>query len=144
MTSKPDRFQQLREVHLFGNGERYEIESAWFHSGRLILKFRGIDSISDAERLQGAEVRIPREQRAVLEPGEYYHSDLVGCEIIERSTGQSLGRVTAWEDYGGAGLLAVEGGLLIPFAASICTHIDLRARRIFVDLPEGLKELNRD
>ena len=42
-----------------------------------------------------------------------------------------------------AGLLVVEGGLLIPFARSICVEIDPAAKRIAVELPEGLKELNR-
>jgi 16S rRNA processing protein RimM len=133
----------LKEVYLFGDGSRYQVESAWFHGERLILKFAGIDSISDAEPLQGAEVRIPLRERAALEPGEFFHSDLIGCEVIERATGQSLGQVTAWEDCGGSGLLVVRGDLLIPFAASICVDIDTQARRIVVDLPEGLKELNR-
>jgi len=54
-----------------------------------------------------------------------------------------VGRVEAWQDGGGSGLLVVEGGLLIPFARSICVEIDVQARRIAVDLPEGLRELNQ-
>jgi 16S rRNA processing protein RimM len=142
LSSKPERFQQLREVYLFGSGERREIEEAWFHGNILVLKFHGIDSISDAEKLSGAEVRIPLSQRAELEPGEFFQSDLLGCEVIERSTGRRLGRVTDWEDSGGAGLLVVDGKLMIPFAHSICVEIDPAARRIAVELPEGLKDLN--
>ena len=143
-SSRPERFAQLKEVYLFGDGSRYEVESAWFHGERLIFKFAGIDSISAAEPLQGAEVRIPRRERPALERGEFYHSDLIGCEVVERANGNSLGHVVEWQDSGGSGLLAVEGGLLIPFARSICVDIDITARRILVDLPAGLKELNRD
>jgi ribosomal 30S subunit maturation factor RimM len=82
-------------------------------------------------------------ERTPLEAGEFFQSELVGCQVIDRSTGESLGRVEGWEDAGGAGLLAVEGGLLIPFARSICVEIDPAARRIVVELPEGLKDLNR-
>jgi 16S rRNA processing protein RimM len=142
LSSKPERYQALREVYLFGAGDRYNVESAWFHDGTLILKFRGIDTISDAEKLVGAEVRIPRSERIRLEPGEYFETDLVGCEIIERGTGQSLGRVSGWDDSGGAGLLTLESGLMIPFARAICVDIDPAARRILVELPEGLKDLN--
>jgi ribosomal 30S subunit maturation factor RimM len=49
--------------------------------------------------------------------------------------------VTALQDAGGSGVLEVEGGLLIPFARAICVAIEPEARRIVVDLPEGLKEL---
>jgi 16S rRNA processing protein RimM len=164
LSGKPERFDALREVYLFrdapaagrlgrleGNappfpplaGERLEVERTWFHVGVLVFKFRGVDSISDAGRFSGAEVRVPLSQRAPLEPGEFFQSDLVGCEVIEGSTGESLGRVQAWEDSGGAGLLAVEGGLLIPFVRAICKAIDPAARRIVVELPEGLKGLNR-
>jgi len=142
LSSKPERYQMLREVYLFGAGDPYHVESAWFHEGTLILKFQGVDSISEAEKLSGAEVRIPGDQRTPLEPGEYFQTDLIGCDVIDCQTGLPLGRVTGWDDSGGPGLLLVEGGLMIPFARSICVEIDLVARRILVALPEGLKDLN--
>jgi len=143
LSSKPERYEELKEVFLFGSGERFEVESTWFHQASLVFKFKGIDSISDAERLAGAEVRVPKSQRAALEPGEYFQSDLVGCEVVDRRTGQSYGRVRAWQDGGGSGLLEVEDGLLIPFARAICVEIDPGSKRIAVELPEGLKDLNR-
>ncbi len=142
LSNKPERFEKLHEVYLFGSGEKYEVESTWFHDRTLIFKFRGVDSIPDAQNLSGAEVRVPFSERAPLEPGEFYESDLIGCEVIDRRTGESLGRVSALQDGGGAGLLAV-GELLIPFATSICVEIDPAAGRIAVELPEGLKDLNR-
>jgi 16S rRNA processing protein RimM len=151
--SGPERFSLLREVYLFGPDgplavTPFEVESVWVHRERLILKFRGVDSISDAERLEGAEVRIPLRDRPEPPPGEYYHSDLIGCRIIELKTGAVLGEVTGFEETGNAGLLKVApresgGEILVPFALSICVEIDVKAKRIVVDLPEGLKELNR-
>jgi 16S rRNA processing protein RimM len=142
LSTKPERFEDLREVYLFGSGEKYEVEETWFHLRTLIFKFRGVDTISEAEKLIGAEVRIPFAERAPLDPGEYYESDLIGCEVVERGTGESLGRVAALQDGGGAGLLEV-GNLLIPFSKAICVEIDPAAKRITVELPEGLKDLNR-
>ena len=147
LSSKPERYQSLREVYLAGETgvslpERLEVEAVWFHRGMPVFKFRGVDTISDAERLAGAEVRVPAAERAPLEPGEFYQSDLLGCEVVDRRTGELLGRVEGWTDGGGAGLLVMEGGWLIPFARSICVEIDPAAKRIVVELPEGLRELN--
>ena len=142
LSNKPERFETLKEVFLFGSGARYEVESTWFHNGSLIFKFNGVDSISEAEPLRGAEVRVPITERVSLEPGEYFQSDLIGCDVVDRRTGEPIGRVTDWDDGGGSGLLVV-GDLLIPFTRSICVEIDPGGRRIAVELPEGLKDLNR-
>lgn len=150
LTSGPDRFKGVQQVYLFRpEGEPdvprpLDLESVWEHRGRLVFKFRGIDSISGAEPLQGAEVRVPREQRAPLPDGEFYQSDLVGCEVVERSTGERLGAVAGCQEQGGPLLLEVHGGgkpVLVPFVRAICVEIDVPHRRIVVDLPEGLKDL---
>lgn len=152
LSSKPERYRALEEVYLFGPAgspavgatpPRFEVESTWFHQETLIFKFRGVDTISDAERLSGLEVRVPMSQRTALDPGEFFQSDLVGCDVVDRRTGESLGRVSDWQDSGGPGLLVVEGNLLIPFVRAICVEIDPAAKRIAVELPEGLKDLNR-
>ncbi len=143
LSGKPERYSALREVYLFGAGERREVETTWFHNGTLIFKFRGVDSISEAETLSGLEVRVPLAERAPLEAGEFFQSDLIGCEVFERATGERIGAVVDWDDSGGSGLLVLEHDMLIPFARAICVEIDPAARRIAVELPPGLKELNR-
>jgi 16S rRNA processing protein RimM len=143
LSSKPERYSTLSEVFLFGSGERREVETTWFHNGTLIFKFRGVDSISDAELLSGLEVRVPLSERAPLEAGEFFQSDLIGCEVVDRASGERLGAVTDWDDGGGSGMLVVDGSMLIPFARAICIEIDPAAKRIAVELPQGLKELNR-
>jgi len=145
LSNKLERFESLKEVFLFGTGERREVEFTWFHNGTLIFKFQGIDSISDAELLNGVEVRVPVSERIPLEEGEFFTDDLIGCDVVDRRTGQPLGTVSDWDDAGGAGLLVVgkgDGALLIPFTRSVCVEINPAARRIAVELPEGLKELN--
>jgi 16S rRNA processing protein RimM len=143
LTSKPERFAELQQVHLFGAGESFEVERVWEHDGALVFKFRGVDSISEAEKLRGFEVRVPKSERVALEPGEFFHSDLVGCEVRERVSDRVVGRVTGWEEYGGPALLEVDGGrLLIPFVKAICVEILPDRRLIRVDLPEGLESLS--
>ena len=118
-----------------------EVENTWMHGDHLIFKFQGVDTISDAEKLAGADVAIPFEQRAALDDDEVYQSDLVGCEVID-ATGRSLGVVSDFEETGGTPLLRVGENLLIPFAKAICTHIDLDLKQIHVNLPDGLLDLN--
>jgi len=147
LTSKPERFHKLEEVFLFRDGQSvepgwFQLEAAREHLRAWLFKFRGVDTMSQAEALERAEVRIPIAARLELDESEHYLSDLMGCEVRDRATDSVIGRVTGWEDGGGAGLLEV-GELLIPFARSICVEIDIRAKRILVNLPEGLKDLNR-
>jgi 16S rRNA processing protein RimM len=141
LSGKPERYQTLTEVYLFGSGECREVEETWFHNGTLIFKFRGIDTISDAEPLIGSEVRVPLAERTTLEDGEFFQSDLVGCEVFDHRTGERIGLVTGWEDGGGAGILVVDRLLMIPFARAICVEINPAAKRIAVELPPGLKDL---
>lgn len=143
LTSKPDRFSVLERVFLSGHAEPFPVEEIWEHKGSLIFKLRGVDSISDAEIYQGCEVRVPMVERTRLESGEYFHSDLVGCEVIDRANGRIVGRVTSMQDAGGGGLLVIDETILIPFARGICPVIDIEHRRIEVDLPEGLLALNQ-
>ena len=121
------------------------VERIWSHGEHVIFKFQGVDTISDAERLAGADVLIPLDQRPSPPEGEYYRSDLIGCEVFDE-IGRALGTVVDWQETGATPLVEVrtlEGReLLIPFAASIFKKIDLPARRIDVNLPEGLADLN--
>lgn len=122
-----------------------EVENVWFHRNQVIFKFKGIDSITEAERLVGGEVTIPMEERPVPPDGEYYQTDLIGCQV-EDADGAHLGVVEGWQECGGPLLLEVRTAqgkeLLIPFAKSICKSIDAAGKRIVVDLPEGLVDLD--
>jgi 16S rRNA processing protein RimM len=141
LSSHPERFAGLTRVYLFGDGSEYQVERVWDHDGALIFKFAGVNSINDAEKLRGAEVRVPAEERVELEEGEYFQSDLVGCEVRDLLSNRLIGRVTGWEEYGGPSLLEVDNGrLLIPFVKAICPEVDTAAKLIRVQLPDGLEE----
>jgi 16S rRNA processing protein RimM len=136
LSSTPDRVKTV-----FVGEKPMEVERTWMHGDELILKFAGVNTISEAEKLAGAEVAIPFEQRAALGEDEFYESDLIGCEVFD-AAGRSLGRVTQFEETGGTPLLHLSDDVLIPFAKSICTQIDTTNKRILVNLPDGLLDLN--
>jgi 16S rRNA processing protein RimM len=147
-SSQPGRAEKLKDVMLGLGGLKrpVQVERLWYHNGRPVFKFFGIDSISDAEVWRGADLFAPESERARPEPGEYSHAELIGCEIWEpEPPGASLGVVRGIEDYGGQVLLRVEkrggGEMLIPFVNAICREIDVTRKIIRVKLPEGLTEL---
>ena len=122
-----------------------EVATMRMHQGRPVILFKGIGSMDDAELLAGLELRIPESdlEPDVLEDGEYYHRDLIGCEVVIES-GESIGKVTAVEGDGNATRFVVRGRrgeVLIPFADEICT-VDVANKRITVRPPEGLLDLN--
>ena len=140
-----ERFEQLGKATLFDVSENnlgeFGIEKAWEHKGALILKFEGVDSITDAEKLESAEVRIPISERPALAPGEYYESDLIGCAVVDAASGREYGVLDGFADTGGPRLMVLASGMLIPYVPAICVKIEVVARRIEVDLPPGLDEL---
>jgi 16S rRNA processing protein RimM len=115
----------------------------WQH-GRSVLKLRGIDTISEAQQIIGAELRIERSDLPKPEAGAFYTFQLKGCRVF--ADGACVGSVTEVLDFGGTEILQVENGtdeLLVPFAQAYIKKIDLDERRIDVELPEGLRDLNR-
>jgi 16S rRNA processing protein RimM len=115
-----------------------------FHAGRPVIGLEGIDTMDAAESLAGLELRIPAAQLVPLPPGTFYEHDLVGCRV-ETRTGVAVGVVQRVEGTAGASRLVVSGTngeVLIPLANEICTTIDVSGRRIVVDPPEGLLDLN--
>lgn len=120
------------------------IRAVRFHQGRPIVALEGVETMDAAEALAGAELRIPQSAVAPLPDGVFHHHALIGCEVRDRSA-RPVGRVTGVEGTMETSRLVVAGArgeILIPLAADICVAIDVAARRIVVDPPEGLLDLN--
>jgi 16S rRNA processing protein RimM len=122
-----------------------EVEGLWPHKGLLVLKFIGVDSMSDAEALLGSELQVPRAERAELEAGWTFVSDLAGCTVFDH--GKDIGRI---EDIqfgaGEAPLLIVvdEAGKRydVPFAEAYLERVDALGREVRMHLPAGMLEVN--
>jgi len=121
------------------------VDAVRFHNGRPIVRFMGVSSVEQAEPLARATLWVPAKSRAPLPEGQFYHDALIGCDV-ETVAGEAVGRVTRIDNFGSAPLLAVTDGrhpeLLVPLAEAICVRIDPSARRIVIDPPEGLLDVN--
>jgi len=127
-----------------GSRRELKIEELWPHKGQLVLKFAGVDSISDAETLVRCELQVPATERAALEPGWNYVSDLIGCVVF--SGDREVGTIQNVQfGAGEAPLLIVSAGSKeyeIPYAEAYLKSVDLKNRRIQMLLPDGLLEVN--
>jgi 16S rRNA processing protein RimM len=145
LTDFPERFATRKRLFLLDKKGRrcpVELQEHWFHKGGVVLKFAGVDSISQAEELLGGEVQIPQAERVQLEDGSVYVSDLVGCMVTDG--GREIGRI---EDVqfgaGEAPLLVITGKTeyLVPFAAAYIEKLDPVKKQLEMKLPAGMLEL---
>lgn len=147
LTDFPERFVDLARVYVEVGGEAVprEVESARIHKGRPVVKLAGVASIDDAQAFSGKELRIPASEVVSLPDGSFYHFELMGLQVIDRSLGV-LGIAERVLATGGTDVLVVSAPngeeLMLPFCAAICRRIDPAAGCIEVEAPEGLIGLN--
>ena len=102
----------------------------------------GVASKDDADALRGISLFARREDLPALPNDEYYYSDLIGFEVADTG-GAVIGHVKSVMNHGADDLLEVtvpgaSDTALIPFTKVIVPTVDLTARRIVIDPPEGL------
>ncbi len=121
-----------------------EIELFRFQHGRWVAKLKDIDSISEAEDWIGGRIWIPQDEWPEAEEGTFFSFDLEGCAVYAEE--ELIGTVVKVLDFGGTTLLRLDRNgeeILVPFAQAFLKKIDTDGKRIDVELPEGLIELNR-
>jgi len=153
-TDFPERFEQRRTLYAWsaGSNQRRELhlDEFWPHKGGMVFKFEGVDSIEEAEKLLGSEIQIPARERAELEEGAFYVSELLGCLVVETSQAEAARSIGTVVDVnfgaGTAPLLIVNNDsgkeFMIPFVESFTKKLDLKDKRIEMQLPEGMLELD--
>jgi 16S rRNA processing protein RimM len=162
LTDFPQKFSERKRLWLLAESpvpvrqsspqpsapRQVELIAHWLHKGGVVLHFSGIESISQAEELAGLLVVIPHSERAPLGEDEVYIADLEGCALVDVSgdNPRPVGEIHDVDRSAGpVALLVVRGAsgeLLVPFAKSYLRKIDLENRRVEMDLPEGLLDLN--
>jgi 16S rRNA processing protein RimM len=127
-----------------GSVQPVTLTTVRFQNGRPVIGIAGVDTMNDAETFAGCELRVPIDRLASLPEGTYYRHDLIGCRV-ETTDGTEVGVVDDVEGTMGASRLVVKGArgeILIPLAAHICPTVDTAGKRIVIEPPEGLLDLN--
>lgn len=148
-TDSVERFTELGSVTLVAPDEsstkEVRIESVREHGERALVKFAGIDTPEEVQTLQNWTVEIPEDEARALEEDEYFLHDLVGLTLFD-ANGVERGVVTEVLQGGGGLLLQVKRAdgreFELPFAADLCTEINIPQKRMVVALPEGLDDLD--
>ncbi len=122
-----------------------EVEGLWPHKGLVVLKFRGVDSMNDAELLIGSELQIPQAERADLDTGWTYVSELIGCTVFDGA--REVGRIEDVQFGAGEAPLLIVADRAgrkydVPFAEAYLQGVDIVQRQVRMNLPEGLLEVN--
>jgi 16S rRNA processing protein RimM len=123
-----------------GDFKEYTVE-CWTRRGKYFdLKLGGVDSLFQADRLAGLEIGVPEGSLKERPMGEFFLFELIGCTVSD-IRGGTVGRVRDVLSAGSGDLLVVEDKgkeILIPFHESICVEVDIPGKRIRIDPPEGL------
>ena len=138
ISDDPRRFEPGSRL-LRADGSELVIESVRRHTNRFLVKFEGVESRDDAERVRGPLFVSADDVRA-LDEDEFWPHDLEGCEVFDR-TGERLGTVTKLIPGNAQDLLAVateRGERLVPLVKEIVVAVDVAGRRVTIDPPAGL------
>ena len=142
-TDDPNRFRRLKEVILnTGREERVlQIEGVKFFKQMVILKFKGLDDISDVERLRRGTLFVTRENAVRLSKNEYFIADLIGMQV-ENEDGSVLGTLEDVITTGANDVYDVKLSdgrqLLIPAIRECIREVDVEEGRMRVHLLDGL------
>jgi 16S rRNA processing protein RimM len=122
------------------DGRRFEVKLTRPVAGGVGARLSGVRSKEEADALRGTTLWADRSRLPHLPDDEFYHADLIGLPVQDPG-GRALGTVKAVHNHGAGDILEVTGGdrpLLIPFTREAVPTVDLTARRIVADLPEGI------
>lgn len=137
------RFDDLEKVYIRRNKEikELQVEEVKYHKNMVLVKFKGIDKVEDAELLRNFYLEVDRENAIELEEGEYFIADLLGMNVLTEEN-EELGKLEDVFNAGSSDIYVVktkEGKqILLPAISEVIKEINLKENKIIVHLLEGL------
>ena len=117
------------------------VESYRTHKNNLLVKFVGIDTIEEAEKLKNLQIKIDSENIGELEENEFYFHEIIGCEVFDEN-GKSLGEIIEILTPGANDVWVIKGQngkeILIPYIEDVVKKIDIENKKIDIEVMEGL------
>ena len=137
------RFDDLKTVYvkLKKQESKLEIEEVKYQKNMVLIKFKGIETVEQAELLRNSYIEIDRSQAIPLEKDEYFIADLLGLDVY-LDTGEKLGILDDIYNTGGSDIYVVKNELgkqfLLPYIDDVVKNIDLENGKITVHIIDGL------
>jgi len=143
LTDDPKRFLKLKWVFIDKNSvlEKYNIETVKFFKDMVIIKFKEINNMYEAEALKGLYMKVDRENAVKLPKDSYFICDIIGCEVFE-DDGSRLGVIKDVLKTGSNDVYVVARDnnteVYLPALKSVVKNVSISDRKIVVSVPEGL------
>ena len=117
------------------------VQSYRTHKNNLLVKFVGIDSIEEAEKLKNLQIKIDSDNIGELEENEFYFHEIIGCEVFDEN-GKSLGEISEILTPGANDVWVIKSQngkeILIPYIEDVVKKIDVENKKIDIEVMEGL------
>lgn len=121
---------------------QFEVVRARIAKDHLVAVIKGIATREDAERINGLELYIDRDQLPETEAGEYYHADLIGLRALDPA-GAAIGKVLAVHNFGAGDIIEIappQGPtLLLPFTDAVVPTVDLAGGHVVIVVPQEIE-----
>ncbi|MDD4171040.1 MAG: ribosome maturation factor RimM [Syntrophomonas sp.] len=143
LTDFPERFQTMQKLKIGSGNAAMELtlETCTAHRGQLLMKFKEIESIDDAEKYRNAFVSVAHDELYPLPDGCYYQFQLIGMRVDDLEKGY-LGQLTEILETGANDVYVVKsdvyGEVLIPAIKKVICEVDVINKRMQVKLLPGL------
>ncbi len=137
------RFDNLKTVYIKKSNtqKEYEIEEVKYHKDMVLIKFKGVDTVEQAELLRNAYLTISRDSEEKLEEGRYYIVDMLGLEVYTDEQ-VLLGTLDDIFNTGSNDIYVVKDKqgkqILLPAIQDVIKQIDMENRKMIVHLLPGL------
>ncbi len=137
------RFDNLKKVYIQNKNTRkeYEIEEVKYHKEMVLIKFKGVESLDEANLLRNYYLVVDRDKEEPLEEGTYYIVDMIGLEVYT-DEGEKLGILDDVFNSGSSDIYVVKNELgkqiLLPAIEDVVKKIDIEQRKMIVHLIPGL------
>lgn len=138
------RFEKLKTVYIDIKGKlkEFTIEEVKYSKNMVLLKFKEIPDINEAERYRNYYIKIGRDKARKLPKDTYYIADLIGLEVYNENSNELLGKVDDIFSTGSNDVYVVKDELgkqiLLPGTKEVIKEVDLENGKIFVNLIKGL------
>lgn len=142
------RFEMFKTVYVLRNEvlTAYTVERSRLHKQFVILKFKEVTDMNEAEKLKGCSVKIAESDVVPLDEDEYFYGDLYGIEVFAED-GERIGELKEILSTGANDVYIIDdqkskgGRLLIPATKEFIVQVDIKGRKMTVRIADGLRDV---